>query len=285
MTVSLDGDTQKEVASNFIFSNKSSENLFIERYYQLLKPNGRLAVVLPESIFDTAQNKYIRVFLFKYFKIKALVSLPQTTFAYTPTKTSILFAQKKTNDEIKNWNKNIIKACLEYNRLSLIVGNLYKVFFEEKDEKKLNIKELSGEQRSLAVAEFLQVGIGLQIDSSESWEILLEKYKSELLDTEGNRKQGLLIPDKDLEELTEGYKVNINWVLRYIANKTELQNNVFMAETEHIGFKVKKRKGKVILQKSKNELYLEDENGEILTVDTEKANILSLIREIEWDKI
>lgn len=284
-SVKLDGDTQKEVASNFIFSNKSSENLFIERYYQLLKPNGRLAVVLPESIFDTAQNKYIRVFLFKYFKIKALVSLPQTTFAYTPTKTSILFAQKKTNDEIKNWNKNIIKACLEYNRLSLIVGNLYKVFFEEKDEKKLNIKELSGEQRSLAVAEFLQVGIGLQIDSSESWEILLEKYKSELLDTEGNRKQGLLIPDKDLEELTEGYKVNINWVLRYIANKTELQNNVFMAETEHIGFKVKKRKGKVILQKSKNELYLEDENGEILTVDTEKANILSLIREIEWDKI
>ena len=53
----------------------------------------------------------------------------------------------------------------------------------------------------------------------------------------------------------------------------------------HIGFKVKKRKGKVILQKSKNELYLEDENGEILTADTEKANILSLIREIEWDKI
>ena len=95
----------------------------------------------------------------------------------------------------------------------------------------------------------------------------------------------MLITDKDLEELTEGYKVNINWVLRYIANKTELQNNVFMAETEHIGFKVKKRKGKVILQKSKNELYLEDENGEILTVDTEKANILSLIREIEWDKI
>jgi len=39
------------------------------------------------------------------------------------------------------------------------------------------------------------------------------------------------------------------------------------------------------LQKTKNELYLEDENGEILTVDTEKANILSLIREIEWDKI
>lgn len=85
---------------------KKSENLFIERWYQLLRENGRLAAVLPESVFDTNENKYIRLFIYKYFKIKAVVSLLQLAFApYTPTKTSILFAQKKRAEEIEEWNR------------------------------------------------------------------------------------------------------------------------------------------------------------------------------------
>ena len=83
----------------------NSENLFIERYYQLLKEGGRLGVVLPESVFDTTENKYIRLFLFKYFNVKAIVSLPQVTFEpYTSTKTSLLFAQKKTKKQVEQWN-------------------------------------------------------------------------------------------------------------------------------------------------------------------------------------
>ena len=53
---------------------KNSENLFIERWYQLLRENGRVAAVLPESVFDTTENKYIRLFLYKYFKIKAEIA-------------------------------------------------------------------------------------------------------------------------------------------------------------------------------------------------------------------
>ncbi len=81
------------------------ENLFIERWHQLLKPKGRLGVVLPESVFDTTSNRDIRLFLYKYFWIKAVVSLPHLAFApYTMTKTSLLFAQKKTEKEVKEWN-------------------------------------------------------------------------------------------------------------------------------------------------------------------------------------
>jgi len=107
-SVDLENDTKKLVKKSFVYGDKkNSENLFIERYYQLLRENGRLAVVLPESIFDTTENKYIRLFIFKYFKIKAVISLPDTTFApYTPTKTSILFAQKN----IKTRVENIIKV-------------------------------------------------------------------------------------------------------------------------------------------------------------------------------
>lgn len=55
-SVSLDNDTKKKVGKSFLFGEKkNSENLFIERYYQLLKDGGRLAVVLPESVFDTTK--------------------------------------------------------------------------------------------------------------------------------------------------------------------------------------------------------------------------------------
>lgn len=120
-SVSLDNDTKKKVGKSFLFGEKkNSENLFIERYYQLLKDGGRLAVVLPESVFDTTENKYIRLFLYKYFKIKAIVSLPQKTFApYTNTKTSILFAQKKTDAEIEAYIKSGMKSLKNMHRLKL----------------------------------------------------------------------------------------------------------------------------------------------------------------------
>ncbi|MBD3245162.1 MAG: N-6 DNA methylase [Candidatus Moranbacteria bacterium] len=63
-SVNLDNETKKNVKKEFIFGGKkNSENLFIDRYYQLLRENGRLGVVLPESVFDTTENKYIRLFI------------------------------------------------------------------------------------------------------------------------------------------------------------------------------------------------------------------------------
>jgi type I restriction enzyme M protein len=97
---------------------RNSENLFIERWYQLLKEGGRMGVVLPDSVFDTNENLYIRMLLYRFFWIKAVVSLPQVTFQpYTPTKTSLLFAVKKTQKEIENWNSAWRIAAREYGKL------------------------------------------------------------------------------------------------------------------------------------------------------------------------
>jgi len=118
-SVDLDNETKKNVKREFIFGDKkNSENLFVERWYQLLKPNGRFGVVLPESVFDTTENKYIRLFIYKYFKVKAVVSLPQLTFEpFTSTKTSLLFAQKKTKSEIAEWDKLWSKYSNEWSNL------------------------------------------------------------------------------------------------------------------------------------------------------------------------
>lgn len=97
-SVELDNDTKKTVTKDFIFGEKkNSENLFVERWYQLLRENGRLATVLPESVFDTTENKYIRLFIYKYFKIKAVVSLPQLTLRKQrrKLKNGILYGMKR----------------------------------------------------------------------------------------------------------------------------------------------------------------------------------------------
>ncbi|MGC8870631.1 MAG: HsdM family class I SAM-dependent methyltransferase, partial [Brevinematia bacterium] len=111
--------SSKYIKDTFVFyDKKNSENLFIERWFQLLAPKGRLGVVLPESVFDTKENLYIRNFLYEYFKIKAIISLPKEAFEpYTSTKVSLLIAERKTDEEIKKWEEKWEKCSEKYKEL------------------------------------------------------------------------------------------------------------------------------------------------------------------------
>jgi type I restriction enzyme M protein len=114
-----DPRTLANYATRFAYAEKkNSENLFIERWYQCLKEGGRMGVVLPDSVFDTNENLYIRTFLYRFFHIKAVISLPQISFQpYTPTKTSLLFAVKKTKKEVEKWDTAWRKAANEYGKI------------------------------------------------------------------------------------------------------------------------------------------------------------------------
>jgi len=69
--------------------------LFIDRCIQLLKDQGKLAIVLPEGIFGNPSDRYIWEYLKSKGKILAIISLSQDAFQpYTCNKTSILFFQK-----------------------------------------------------------------------------------------------------------------------------------------------------------------------------------------------
>lgn len=94
----------------------NSENLFLERWYQLLKPGGRLAAVLPESFFATRENLAARLFLLNHFRIVAIVSMPRQAFEpWTPTRTSLLFAEKRSPDEETEWHDAKVVAEKEMN--------------------------------------------------------------------------------------------------------------------------------------------------------------------------
>ena len=74
---------------------QSPQVLFIERCLQLLKPGGRLGIILPESIFGNPSHGYIVEYLRQHTKILGLVSMPEELFQpYTHAKTCVLFAQK-----------------------------------------------------------------------------------------------------------------------------------------------------------------------------------------------
>jgi type I restriction enzyme M protein len=90
---------KNNIQGNFEITGKS-EAYFLERWYQLLKPGGRIGVVLPESFFSVEDDVDGRLFLYKHFNLKAIVSLPNHSFQpHTTTSTSLLFASKKTKEE------------------------------------------------------------------------------------------------------------------------------------------------------------------------------------------
>lgn len=78
-----------------------TEILFIERCLALLKPGGRLGIVLPEGVFNNPSLAYVREFCEDRAFIRAVVSLPQETFysAGASVKASLLFMQKFTDEE------------------------------------------------------------------------------------------------------------------------------------------------------------------------------------------
>lgn len=226
-SVELDNDTKKILKKNYVFGDKkNSENLFIERWYQLLRENGRLAAVLPDNVFDTTENKYIRLFIYKYFKVKAIVSLPQLTFQpYTSTKTSVLFAQKKTKEELKQWNDAWNSASKKYAKLKTRVENLIAVHDGKKEKDKLpSIKTLTDDEERDCLIQLLKDYL-LPDDTHLSTDGLIEKYRDELIE--------LCKYDKGTVD-SFGY-VNTWWVFSEMA--ALVSNDVFMAEIDNVGYK------------------------------------------------
>ncbi len=91
------------VMTNRLQSSVPPEILFIERCTQFLLPNGRLGIVLPDSILGSPGLTYIREWLIRNHRIIASIDLHEDTFQpRNGTQTSVLILQKKTEEEKKS---------------------------------------------------------------------------------------------------------------------------------------------------------------------------------------
>lgn len=88
-------------------NNVERHILFIERALDMLRPGGRMAIVLPQGILNNTQAEYIRDYLFDKARILAVVGLHGNTFKpHAGVKTSVLFLQK--------WGKEAGESQVDY---------------------------------------------------------------------------------------------------------------------------------------------------------------------------
>lgn len=92
-----------------------TEVLFIERCLNLLKPGGRMGIVLPEGVLNNTNLQKVRDFVESKAKILLIVSIPQDVFmaAGATVKPSLLFFKKFTETEAEEYNRIYIQASHE----------------------------------------------------------------------------------------------------------------------------------------------------------------------------
>lgn len=253
-SITLAKETKEELPKLFEYSAKGdSENLFTERWYQLLRPKGRLGVILPESVFDTTRNKEIRLFLYRYFWIKAVISLPTLAFEpYTSTRTSVLIAQKKEAEDVKEYDKVWKKYQEQYEKTKKDLERTFRQkdlsLFEDKKSFKENLVRLL---QKYFTKHFKKT------DSSLKLEQLRKKYK------------------KRMKEIDEDW-----WVFSKVSE--ELSYDILMGEAEEIGYKRTKRSER----ERPNHLFeMKRENGSIeyiINIDDPKTALDHIQRDVVW---
>jgi type I restriction enzyme M protein len=88
----IDGHWEREAT---VLDSQDPQILFLELCVKLLRPDGRLGIVLPEGVFGNKNVGYVWDWLRARGDVLAMIDCPRTTFQPgTDTKTNILFFQR-----------------------------------------------------------------------------------------------------------------------------------------------------------------------------------------------
>lgn len=82
--------------------SEKTEILFLERGLRMLRPEGRMLIVIPQGIMSGSSNARVRDLIHSEAEVRAVVSLPTHTFVQSgvPTvNTCVLFVQKFTSEK------------------------------------------------------------------------------------------------------------------------------------------------------------------------------------------
>lgn len=86
-------------------ANRPTELIFVERCLNLLKPGGRMGIVLPDGNLNNPSLSWLRRYAEGRAKLQAVVSLPEETFKSSDAtvKASLVFMRKFTHAEDERW--------------------------------------------------------------------------------------------------------------------------------------------------------------------------------------
>ena len=95
-----------------LLAAQSPQLLFIERCLDLLKDDGRLGIILPESIFGMPTYSHVVHYLRARYAIVGIVSMPEDLFQpHTHAKTCVLLVQKRPPRDDDEIFMSIVEWC------------------------------------------------------------------------------------------------------------------------------------------------------------------------------
>ena len=131
-----DIEMEKTILSRFDLGETSSltEVLFMERCLKLLKPGGRMGIVLPEGVLNNSNLQKVRDYFESEAKILLITSIPQDVFIASGAtiKPSLLFFKRFTEEEKQQYLK--IKTQVEAEIQKDVKVELDKWFGIEKNK-------------------------------------------------------------------------------------------------------------------------------------------------------
>jgi len=174
-----------------------TEVLFVERSLRLLKPGGRMGIVLPEGVLNNSNLQKIRDFVESKAKIILITSIPQDVFIASgaTVKPSLLFFKKFTNEEANDYSKIVEEATREINEKygkelkpikdKLVLRGKEAPSATVKKELKKQLKEL--EQK-------IETEIKSQVKQKFDYEIPIAEVEKAGISTTGAQIENELIP-------------------------------------------------------------------------------------------
>lgn len=212
-----------------------TEVLFIERCLNLLKPGGRMGIVLPEGVLNNTNLQKVRDFVESKAKILLIVSIPQDVFmaAGATVKPSLLFFKKFTEDEAEEYNRICIQVSHEVEakydeEMTDIDVKLAKRGKEAltKDEK----KSLRSRKKELTV--LIENEIKALVKERFDYVIPIAEVQKAGISTTGAKIENELEPLE--QEFTEYRKENKLWEKHVRATKYNVSDDGTMLRTRFI---------------------------------------------------
>ncbi|MHC6730197.1 N-6 DNA methylase [Segatella copri] len=212
-----------------------TEVLFIERCLNLLKPGGRMGIVLPEGVLNNTNLQKVRDFVESKAKILLIVSIPQDVFmaAGATVKPSLLFFKKFTENEAEEYNRIYIQTSHEVEakydeEMTDIDAKLAKRGKEalSKDEK----KSLRARKKELVA--LIENEIKVLVKERFDYVIPIAEVQKAGISTTGAKIENELEPLE--KEFTEYRKENKLWEKHVKATKYNVSDDGTMLRTRFI---------------------------------------------------
>lgn len=187
----------KSLLSLYKIDSSLTEVLFIERCLNLLKPGGRMGIVLPEGVLNNTNLQKARDFVEGKAKILLIVSIPQDVFIASgaTVKPSLLFFKKFTEEEAFGYSQILHQAQMN-------VSSKYENEVNELEGKlKLRGKEaLSKEEKKTfraklkALQERMETEIKSIVKEQFDYEIPIAEVQKAGISSTGAEIENELIP-------------------------------------------------------------------------------------------